>query len=178
MKKILFLLSMMVALQVSAQNFKFIPKVGMNLANVTKSEADMKIGMNVGVAGEWMLSESFGIEPGVFFGMQGAKEGDYKLNLNYINIPINAKYYVTKGLFAFAGPQIGFNVGAKAKFGDESESIKDQMKTVDFGIGVGVGYQFDMGLMASAGYNFGLTNVAKEGDGKNSVFQINVGWRF
>ena len=53
-----------------------------------------------------------------------------------------------------------------------------------------MGYQFDMGLLISANYNFGLTNTVKalgtindvdfleDVSSKNSVLQFNVGWRF
>ena len=50
MKKIALLLLMFVAFQVSAQDFHFLPKIGLNLANMTNSDGSMKPGLNVGVA--------------------------------------------------------------------------------------------------------------------------------
>ena len=49
MKKIALLLLMFVAFQVSAQDFHFLPKIGLNLANMTNSDGSMKPGLNVGV---------------------------------------------------------------------------------------------------------------------------------
>lgn len=45
MKKIALLLLMFVAFQVSAQDFHFLPKIGLNLANMTNSDGSMKSGL-------------------------------------------------------------------------------------------------------------------------------------
>lgn len=175
MKKILFLLAMtFMAFQASAQGFHLIPKVGINLAKVTKADVTVKPGVNVGLAGEFMITQRFGIEPGVFFSMQGYKSEMGHVKLNYINIPVYAKLYVLGGLFAFAGPQVGFNVAAK----EDGNSIKDVIHTADFTLGLGAGYQTKLGLMLSANYNVGLTNVGEELKNKSGVWQINLGWRF
>jgi len=68
--------------------------------------------------------------------------------------------------------------------------------TFDFAIVAGLGYQLPMGLSISANYNFGLTNVPKINDlkmpwqkedeqpyafdinAKNTVLQVNIGYRF
>ena len=55
MKKIALLLLMFVAFQVSAQDFHFLPKIGLNLANMTNSDGSMKPGLNVGVAAEFPI---------------------------------------------------------------------------------------------------------------------------
>ena len=47
MKKIALLLLMFVAFQVSAQDFHFLPKIGLNLANMTNSDGSMKPGLNL-----------------------------------------------------------------------------------------------------------------------------------
>lgn len=79
MKKIAFLLLLFVAFQASAQEFHFIPKVGLNFANMTNSDGNMKAGLNIGVAGEFMMTNNFAIEPGVYYSMQGCK--DVKMSL-------------------------------------------------------------------------------------------------
>ena len=47
MKKIACLLLLFVAFQVSAQEFHFIPKIGLNFANMTNSDGSMKPGLNL-----------------------------------------------------------------------------------------------------------------------------------
>lgn len=200
MKKLVFLLLTIIAFQASAQEFHFIPRVGLNVA---KAGWSVRPGINVGLAGEFMMTPNFAIEPGVYYSMQGSRHEDNgvkgTLKLDYINIPIYAKAYLYEGLYAFFGPQFGFNVKAKTKdfihsglptLANEhvSEDIKDFVHTFDFSLGVGIGYAFDMGLLLSANYNIGLTHIFKRDnadantvfDNKyhNNVFQLNVGWRF
>lgn len=196
MRKVTLFLMLFVALQVSAQQFHFMPKVGLNLANMTNSGASMRAGMNIGVSGEIMISPKFAIEPGIYYSMQGCKESPLTLKMDYLNIPIYAKYYIYDGFNVFAGPQFGFNVSTKGNISSGGVSANVDMKkafnTVDCALGIGLGYQFDLGLLVSLNYNIGLTNLLKDGkwdfggevvdwDGEkshNGVFQLNVGWRF
>ena len=110
MKKIVFLLLLCVACCMNAQEFHLIPKVGLNLANTT-GEVDSKVrsGLNIGLGGDVMLTERFGIETGVYYSMQGSKyKGggvSYTDKLDYINVPVYAKEFIYKGLYVFGGPQ-------------------------------------------------------------------------
>lgn len=110
--------------------------------------------------------------------------------------PIYAKAYLYNGFYAFAGPQFGFLARSKASASyngtDISVNSKDAFKTFDFALGIGVGYQFDLGLLVSMNYNIGFTNTLSDGDitlngnsmnwdgekSRNGVLQINLGWRF
>lgn len=130
MKKIVLLLMLFVAFQVSAQEFHFIPKVGLNLANMTNVDGSVRPGLNIGIAGEMVLTERWSVEPGIYYSMQGTKISmngiDYKAKLDYLNIPIYAKAYLYQGLYAFAGPQFGFNVRDKT-----SASRNETSKNID-----------------------------------------------
>ena len=205
MKKIACLLLLFVAFQVSAQEFHFIPKIGLNFANMTNSDGSMKPGLNIGVAGEVMRTNNFAIEPGIFYSMQGFKIKELgvteKLKNDYLNIPILLKGYVYEGVNLFAGPQLGFKVSSKIKGADSRTSVEtdvfsDWFNTFDFSLVIGAGYRSQMGLLFSLSYNIGLTNVLNKGniassmsglgisasdlDGKsrNGVLQFNVGWSF
>ena len=98
MKKIALLLLLFVTFKVSAQEFHFIPKIGLNFANMTNTDGSMKPGLNIGVAGEVMLTSNFAIEPGLFYSMQGAKDKEsgmsMKIKNDYLNIPVLLKGYV------------------------------------------------------------------------------------
>ena len=198
MKKSLLLL-LFVAFQVSAQEFHFIPKIGLNMANITNSDGSMKPGLNIGVAGEVMMTERFAIEPGVFYSMQGTKDKEsgttMKIKNDYLNIPVLFKGYVYEGFNLFAGPQLGFKVSSKIKASQSGTSVstsegRDLFKTVDFSIVLGAGYQSPMGFLVSLNYNIGLTNTINKDKFssllgttvdetcRNGVLQLNVGWRF
>ena len=199
MKKSLLLLLLFVAFQVSAQEFHFIPKIGLNMANITNSDGSMKPGLNIGVAGEVMMTERFAIEPGVFYSMQGTKDKEsgttMKIKNDYLNIPVLFKGYVYEGFNLFAGPQLGFKVSSKIKASQSGTSVStsegsDLFKTVEFSIVLGAGYQSPMGFLVSLNYNIGLTNTINKDKFssllgttvdetcRNGVLQLNVGWRF
>lgn len=58
MKRMFTCLLLFCFVNLSAQEFHFIPKVGINLANITNTEeGEMKVGLNVGWAGELKLTE-------------------------------------------------------------------------------------------------------------------------
>lgn len=201
MKKIALFLLLFVAFQVSAQEFHFIPKIGLNFATMSNFEGSMKPGLNIGVAGEVMMTDHFAIEPGLFYSMQGVKTdvGGYNMKVknDYLNIPILLKGYVYEGFNLFAGPQLGFKVSSKIKISDSGTSVStsemsDVFKKVGFDIVIGAGYQSPMGLLFSLSYNIGLANTlnadevaalpggssAKDEKSCNGVLQFNVGWRF
>lgn len=211
MKKLALLLFVaFISIQISAQEFHFIPRIGFNLANTyPESFADMRPGMNVGVAGEIRFSKLFAIEPGVYYSMQGYhykyKGQVSKLKIDYLNIPLYAKFYLYRGFHLFAGPQLGINVRAKAHDFvyytnlppvEQStlipkKDVKDDMSICDLSFSMGAGYAFDMGLIVSVNYNLGCTFIFKEselmlndysdffsGKDHNGVIQFNVGWRF
>lgn len=199
MKKIAFLLFLFVAFQVSAQEFHFIPKIGLNMANITNSDGNIKAGLNIGVSGEVMMTKHFAIEPGIFYSMQGTKDKEsgmtMKIKNDYLNIPVLFKGYVYEGFNLFAGPQLGFKVSSKIKASQSGTSVStgegsDLFKTVDFSIVLGAGYQSPIGFLVSLNYNIGLTNTINKDKFssllgttidetcRNGVLQFNLGWRF
>lgn len=141
-------------------------------------DSKSKAGFHVGALAEIFINEKFSVQPEILYSSQGVKgkgSDSSKNNLDYINVPIMAKYYVIDGLSLQAGPQIGFNVKAKSA----GEDIKDLINTVDFGLNFGAGYEIAMGIFVDARYNLGLSKVAKEiKSSKNGVFQLSVGYKF
>ncbi len=200
MKKIVLSLLAVAAMGFSAnaqQVVKFGPKAGVNFANLSGDDIEdskMKTSFHVGAFAEIFFTDKFAIQPEVLFSAQGAekKEGDGKWNLDYINIPIMAKYYVIDGLAVEAGPYVGFNMNSELESEGMTMDVKDGTKSVDFGLGLGANYNLDNGFFIGARYNLGLSEIGKsseqtvggitietEGsDAKNSVIQISVGYKF
>lgn len=73
MKKIACLLLLFVAFQASAQEFHFIPKIGLNFANMTNFEGSMKPGLNIGVAGEVMMTDLLLLNQDCFIRCKGRR---------------------------------------------------------------------------------------------------------
>ena len=181
MKKIFMMAVMAVAAltanaQQEAGTFSLQPKAGLNVSSLSGDGWKAKAGFTAGVEGMYQAADKFGVSLGVMYSMQGAKVkgSDTKLKYGYINIPILANYYVTKGLAIKAGIQPGFMVSAKA--GDVN--VKSGCKKFDFAIPVGVSYEI-ANVVLDARYNFGLTKTIKDTDKcKNGVFQFTVGYKF
>lgn len=189
MKKLLFVAALLLStLGINAQRatgtFSVQPKVGMTLANLTKGNGDVKVGAIAGAEFEYQVHPIVGISFGALYSMQGSKNDDVKMNLDYINVPILANIYVVKGLALKAGIQPAFNVSNKVKSDGVSVDWNKyfsgsdvEVKTFDFSIPVGASYEFS-DFVIDARYNFGLTKIMNASDSKNSVFQITLGYKF
>ena len=52
------------------------------------------------------------------------------------------------------------------------------LKKADVSGVVGAGYDFPFGIRLDARYNFGFTDVLKDGKSKNNVFSVALGYSF
>ncbi len=184
-------------------NFKF-GKIGNTNLDVDKS---IYTGALIGAEFEYQVAQPFSVAAGLNFSMQGCKWGDFeikkdgdyakakdlKMELNYLNIPIVANFYLFKGFAIKTGVQFGFLLSAKqkatteTKVGDrheetkESIDFKDECKKFDVAIPIGISYQVPtIPIYIDGRYNLGLTKINKDGDTnyKNQVFQVTVGYKF
>lgn len=203
MKKILLSLSAVFVFGLTnAQEINFGVKAGLNLATLTGDidDAKSKTGFHVGAVAEFKLTDNFSIQPELLYSAQGAKTeysesafgmtvtAEEDMKINYLTLPVMAKYYVIEGLSIQAGPQISYLLSAEYDYevsgGGMSESgtedIKDDLKSIDFGLAAGVGYELPMGLFFQGRYVVGLSNIvdADEADLKNQVIQFSVGFKF
>ena len=152
------------------------PKVGFNIANVTKTGGETRIGVAAGAEAEYQLGDIYSIAVGLLYSSQGKKQtvdlpvlGKSSVTWapSYVNIPVVANVYVVKNLAVKLGVQPGFCVGKD----------KADIKTFDLSIPVGLSYEYN-NFVLDGRYNFGVTNVAKGVDTKNSVFQFTLGYKF
>ncbi|AWM12867.1 PorT family protein [Flavobacterium sp. NRK F10] len=154
-----------------AQDIKFGVKGGLNFTNFTGDfNTDSKVGFYVGGLADFTVTEKFHVQPELLYSAEGA---DNDAAISYLRIPVMAKYYVADGFNIQAGPEVAFKVAA-------DDGVDNATKSLDFGLGLGAGYEMESGLMFDARYNFGLANIY-DGDNydlKNVGFQIGVGYRF
>jgi len=106
---------------------------GANMFNIngknavgTELENSLKTGFEAGINAEIPLGSGSYLQPGVDFRKKGAEwnDGDSKLTLNYIDIPVNFIYKPVLGTGNFVlgfGPYIGFGIGGKLKSADGQE---------------------------------------------------------
>ena len=121
------------------------------------------------------------------------KNGELNTQMNVNHIWL--KYSVAEGL----RPKLGVNISnlvktsLKGEFEGGGRTLNyadlkaEPKKKFDFGVGAGIEYNHDSGFFVEATYNYGLTELSfkEKGDAnsesprfKNSVIQLNVGYKF
>ena len=121
------------------------------------------------------------------------KNGEINTQMNVNHIWL--KYSVAEGL----RPKLGVNISnliktsLKGEFEGGGHTLNyadlkaEPKKKFDFGVGAGIEYNLDSGFFVEATYNYGLTelSIKEKGDAdsesprfKNSVIQLNVGYKF
>lgn len=166
-------------------------KGGVNFATITGEDVDSpdsRTSFHVGAVVEFPLSDMFSIQAeamysgkGFDFDIEGPDGDNAELQLDYIDVPVLAKVYITEGLSIEAGPQFSFLVNEEVDVNPNSNSGDlnlDEAESFDFGIAAGLTFQTNMGIFASGRYNIGLTDVYTDSDIKHSVFQISLGYKF
>ncbi len=197
MKKVLLVFAVLAITASSFAQTKFGIKAGANLASAYGNDfdgTDGRIGLVVGAFTKFEISEKFYFQPELLYSSQGVSSTYYEvtqdknldaiLKLSYLNIPLMAKFYPYKGFNLQAGPQLGILLSAKQKFEvmrmEDIENIKDFCNDFDFGLNLGLGYDFPEGFGIDFRYNIGLTNIEDydDADGKNKVFQLTASYAF
>ena len=202
----IFLLCLTSRAQQEAGTWAVQVRLGMNVAGFTSykfknqtyshnASADPRIGMHFGLEVERQLTDVFGLAAGAQYSMQGDKEKAKVMGYNfgmtnkvdYINIPLLAKFYVSRRLALKAGLQPAFCVRKVYDDGIKLSKIGVHVRDFDLAIPVGIAYEFAnpsrIGLTVEARWNMGLLKMAEgtdpDGDTPhNSVFQLSLGYRF
>jgi len=175
--------------QHSSEKFGIGVKGGLNVYNINNddnTDYNSRVGFHAGLLGHLHLAPQLALQPEVVYSQQGVKYNvgnvETRLNLDYINVPLMVQYMFDNGFRLQAGPQVGFLLGAKSKFGSTEIDVKDQLNTVDFGIGAGIGYVHPpSGFGVDARYNLGLSNMNENsaaGKSYNRGFQLGVFYLF
>ncbi|PVW15686.1 porin family protein [Marixanthomonas spongiae] len=185
MKKLIFAVMALVTITTTqAQGLDLGIKAGVNFATLTDASGlDNRTGFVAGAFVGGKLGDKFGIQADLLYSQQGAEFELGSFDLDYVNVPIVAKIYLTDNLNLQAGPQFGVLVN------DDTQTVIGEVindiGTNDFDISgvVGVGVDIPLGLRLEGRYNFGLTDVPEENGAdfnksKNSVFTLSVGYSF
>lgn len=146
-------------------------KFGANFATISDASGlDNKTGFHIGAFGAIKFNDNIALQGELLYSQQGAKFKPGDINLDYVNVPIIIKYYLVQGLNLQVGPQFGFLVNDNL---DDSNA-----ETMDIAAVLGLGFDLPFGLRLDGRYNLGLTDIAKNGDGKNSVISLSIGYSF
>ena len=194
MKKIFaFIAAAFMAISASAQSeagsFTLQPNVGVTYSTATGdgSDADGAFALTAGVEGMYMVNDKFGAALGLnYTGYNVSKtflKEDVIYSNYYFNIPVTANYYVAPGLALKAGVALNLLSTAKVDGYDEYDygltklKVKDLYKSTFVSIPVGASYEIN-DFVFNLRYNFGVSNIQKEGDGSFNALTFTVGYKF
>lgn len=182
-------------------------KGGLNLSTVNGGSfdsPDYRPGFHAGVIVEFPVAEIFSIQVEGLYSQQGFEIQDYRnlgigypttpptlrdgdqdtqYQLDYINVPVMFKFYITEGFSVEAGPQFSFLVSEEydeRPYDGSGDRNTDIFETFDVGATGGITIQTPSGIFASGRYTQGITDMLQNSDQKitNSVFQVSVGYKF
>lgn len=186
----------------ASKSVTFGVKGGVNFANVVggNESTDLRTSFHAGVFTEIPVSDVFSVQVEALYSGQGfdldfkGPDGDKaEVQLDYINVPVLAKIYVTKGLSIDVGPQFSylvndeFDLNPNSNDGDfDLSGTNYEPNKFDVGVAGGLTFQTEMGLFATGRYTYGFTKLYdtnKSGDIgfdglHNQVFQISLGYKF
>ena len=175
-------------------SFSIQPKVGINIATMTSLDGtDPRDGFVGGAELEYQATPIFSVTAGALYSQQGIKFENFEIDgedevggtikMDYVNIPILANIYVSKGLALKVGVQPGFLINHKLKVKVDGVSTEtningSSVKDVDMSIPFGISYCYK-NIQLDARYYLGMSKVfSDDGSVKNSVFQITLGYKF
>ena len=181
---------------------RFGIKGGVNLATMeidddsqsNEINTNNKTSFHAGLLVNVPLGGALRFQPELVYSGQGSKfstgsgitsvKGE--LDLHYINVPLMLQLQGNSGFYGELGPQIGFLIKGQSEINGVEEDIKDDLKKLDFGAGLGIGYLTRVGLGLGARYNMGFSNIYDGETGtdddnekyKNRVIQIGLTYHF
>ena len=196
MKKILTIIAIAcIAFATPSQaQVKFGLKGGLNLTNLTSDGSfslKNRTGFFVGPTVKFTLPVvGLSLDAAALYDQRSGKIANETVKAQSIQIPINVRYGIGLGeslnIFAFAGPQFGFNIGDKSKLLDSMGSWS--LKSSNISGNVGIGATVFSKLQITANYNFQLSKsgeveykdngVTQTGKMKFNSWQLGLGYYF
>ncbi len=183
---------------------KFGIKVGMNGSNFYHDDLNdnnMKLGLQAGVFAKLPVTRGFSLQPELLYSNKGSRrsydnilmgEGEYRVNMHYVELPVMGVINVLPNLNIQAGPYLAYLAAAKIndlKSDGSNEEIADldadNLNRFDVGLAAGLGLDIQ-NFTVGARYNIGFTELGKSGNlvgeafggARNSNISIYVGVGF
>ena len=168
-------------------------KAGFNFSTVSqgdlKKAPDARTSFYVGASYEFPIIEDLlSIQPEIIYSQQGFEKREmiseerfksiYKVN--YITVPVLARYYIVRGFSLDAGPQFSLRVQDDFRISenDAESSLLQQTNCFDFGLSGGLSFQFESGIFINGRYTRGFREIIEGSKAKNTVIQFGMGYKF
>ncbi len=169
------------------------PKVGMNFSKFSEwgggTFEKRKFGYQFGAVGEFGFTSRFSIQSELMFFNKGSKDENFgKIKMNYLGVPILAKYaFKAFGLtkvYAMGGTFTNVRVGGEMEYEDGTTyPLGNDMKKYEWGLGLGAGAEYPMksGIIGlDLRYYQGITDIHSNDDIKtrSQSFEFVLTYKF
>ena len=183
---------------------KFGIKGGINFANLyvdNVQNENIKLGGNIGFFAKLPIARGLSIQPEVLYTSKGSQltygnfiqgSGQYRFNLNYVEVPLLLVINLTRNFSLSAGGYAAYLTSANVKDVKSDGTIngvtylnESDFNRFDYGLAGGLSIDIQR-ITLGARYNYGLQNIGKSGNlsgnltenSKNSVTSIFIGFAF
>lgn len=182
---------------------KFGIKGGLNLTNLyvdNVQDENMKVGGHVGFYGKLPLTRGVSLMPELLYTNKGSKvtynnfiqgSGEYRFNLNYVELPISFVFNIVKNFNIHAGGYAAYLTSANVKnlkdgtIQGVTDLNAEDFNRFDYGLVAGLGVDIE-NFTIGARYNYGLKEVGQSGslsgdltkNSKNSAVSLFIGFAF
>lgn len=179
MKKIIVFFVLLTAFYAGHAQLRAGVKAGLNVSNIAGGEDyRSKTGLHFGAFANLKMTSNLSVQGELLYSGQGARWDDdnEKTTLNYLQVPLLARYTFAPGFYAEAGPQIGFLLKAEDDDEGDVSDIKEYLKTTDVSLAIGAGYNVTENFGVYARYNAGFVKFYESE--KNRTFQFGLSYTF
>ena len=136
--------------QISDLNNGIGVKAGLNYANLRGDETHgfkSRLSYNFGIFSEFRALRNLSVQPELQFSSQGGKFNlsgvDVAIVLNYLNVPILAKYYIINNFYGQLGPQFSYLLSSELKAEGQDQGL-GELNKFDLALNGGFGYQLSI----------------------------------
>ncbi len=194
MKKLLLFFTIITSLHFPSVaqflNLRYGPEIGVGISTLniavtsgTSQQATAVSGKTTkqfGIVADKSFSEHFSIQPALLYVGKGASG----TSINYLEVPVNLVYTKGEGhgVFVSIGPYIGYAIGGTGvNIGKASDTTSTNLgiKSIDYGVQAGLGWQLRNGLIFKFNFDMGLSDLNfKTTDQKitTGTFMFTIGW--
>lgn len=186
MKNLFLLVILLFSLIGNSQDSRIGIKGGLNYASLIFDDIDgnpeYEIDYHFGVMAEIPISiDEFSFQMELIYSRNRFKFLSEDFQLNYLTLPLLAKFYRSEALSIEFGPYFSYLIDA----GDFNNYVSnDLIRKIDFGLCLGLGFELESGINLSVRYNMGLRSSVSpardfvEFKRYNSLVQLSLGYFF
>lgn len=202
MKRIILLfIALLPVLCLSAQvtkNFSIGPRAGINFATLTNTDnKEANIGLVAGITSTYSINTRTGLTFDALYSQEGVQTNSsptFQTDLDYLRLALAFDLFFLEQENSFrpkiyVGPTLGFLLSAETGLedNDNGTDVKDNFKNTDFGLVVGLGFNYRLGnntwLNVDGRFLPGLTDIIENKPSgadaiHNQNFQFSVGIAF